>query len=428
VRTIVATALVAVLGGAAPPPSAPHDTQPWWSPSGTTIAFERHVNESEVFFTPAARGPEVDVIGAGRIRGFRPGSGELLIENGGTTSVRNADDRQVGAVPGTDASWSPDGTQIAFLAGDALDVAAASGADVRTLATGIVVPPADVTGPAWSPDGHSLAIATASAAGSALEIVPLDGSPAQLAFDGPGDNVDPAWSPDGSLLAFDRDAGGPFAVWLVAPDGTGARELEGGTANNRFPQWSPSGGRLAFISDRGGREALYTAGLDGAAQKLVDAVAPDSPARWSPDGSALAVSSAGDCGRFGISVVAATPPAVPVRRSNQCHINGTARGDTIYGTPYRDFIDGFGGNDAIFAGNGDDTVDGGAGNDAIGGGPGNDTIIGGPGNDVLSGSTGNDLIYAGPGRDKVGCGPGNDTAYVGPGDTVRDCEHVRRVR
>ena len=412
--TIAVLCLVAApVGRSASVPAPPRDVNPWWSPAGTTLAFERQSPAdaaSHVLFTPAVRGPEADVIGEGRPRGFRPGSGELLVETGGTTTVRTADDRQVGSVPGIDAAWSPDGAQIAFVAGDALEVASASGADMRQLVTG-------VSGvPAWAPDGSAVAVSTAGA----LEVVPLDGSLPRAVFAGPG--ADPSWSPDGATIAFDVNQGGRWAIWLVAPDGSGAHEAFADDADNRFPQWSPSGGQLAFLSDRSGRYGLYAGPADGTVRELLESVAPDSPPRWSPDGKALAVAATGDCGRFGITVVAAST----VRRSNLCHIDGTSGGDTIYATPYRDFISGFGGNDAIFAGNGDDTVYGGAGNDRIGGGPGNDVIWGGPGNDILSGGTGNDVIHAGPGRDRVGCGPGNDTAYIGPGDTVRDCEHVRR--
>ena len=443
--------VAALAGGAAhalvAPVAVPRDTEPWWAPQGTTLAFQRASagsGSSDVLFTPAVRGHEVDIVGPGRARGFRPGSGELLVETGSSTSVRDSTDRQVGSVPGTDATWSPDGTQIAFLEGDMLAVSAASGAGVRQLAKGIAPPTSDVTGPVWSPDGTSIAISTTSTAGSALEIVPVDGAKATVAFDGAGDNVNPSWSEDGSTLAFESDASGRWTVWLVAPDGNGAREAIGGGSNNRFPEWSPVDGRLAFISDRGGTYGLYVGLPDGPVQELIGAVAPDSPARWSPSGAALAVSSVGDCKRFGIYVVSSSPPAKPVRRSNQCLIEGTSGADFIQGTPYYDLIYGNGGNDSIFAGNGDDVVYGGPGNDKIGGGPGNDTIDGGPGNDVLSGSTGNDVIYggpgndsigggpgndtiyAGPGRDTINCGPGNDTAYIGPGDTVRGCEHVHR--
>ncbi len=428
----LATAVVAGIARAAPAPvTAPRDTDPWWSPQGTTIAFQREaptLASSDVLFAPVLRGPEVDILGAGRPRGFRPGSGELLLETGSSTSVRNASDQQIGTVPGIDATWSPDGTRIAFLQGDALSVSAANGADVQQLAHGIVPPSADVTGPVWSPDGASIVIAMASTAGSALEIVPVDGSRPHVAFDGAGANVNPSWSHDGSTLAFERNVSGRLAIWLVAPDGTGAHEAIGGTANNRFPEWSPVDGRLAFLSDRSGAYALYAGTPDGAAQELIGAVSPDAPARWSPSGNALAVSSARDCGRFGIYVVSSSPPVKPVRRSNQCRIDGTEAGDFITGTPYYDLIYGNAGNDAIFAGNGADVVYGGAGNDRIGGGPGNDVIDGGPGNDVLSGGTGNDVIHGGPGFDKIGCGPGNDTAYIGPGDTARACEHVHRSK
>jgi dipeptidyl aminopeptidase/acylaminoacyl peptidase len=333
----------------------------------------------------------------------------------------------IASVPGTDATWSPDGDRIAFLSGDALVVAAAGGADAATLATGVVPPLSDVTGPAWSPDGSAVAIAT----GSTVEVVPTDGSaPPYVVFDQPGDNVDPSWSHDGTTIAFERFADGRWSVWLVGADGMNAREApfsSGSSTNNRFPQWSPVDDRLAFLSDRSGQYALYVAAADGTTSPaLIDAVNPESPERWSSDGTRLAVSSAHDCGRFGIYVVQASGAAKPVRRTNQCRIEGGPGPDLIYGTQYGERIDGNGGNDSLFGNGGNDVINGGPGNDSIGGGAGNDVIDGGPGNDVLSGGSGNDVIHGGPGRDKIGCGPGVDTAYVGPGDTTRDCEHVWR--
>jgi Tol biopolymer transport system component len=425
VRTTIlaclAAAVAAGVAAAAAPPQVPRDTQPYWSPQGTTLAFYREAPTTEnghVLFAPAVRGAETDLLGEGRPRGFRAGGGELLVEQGTTTTIRDAGTRTLGRVDGVDAAWSPDGSRIALLQGDALATAAPDGTDVQTLATGIVPPLADSTGPAWSPDGRSIAIA----AGSAIEIVAADGSETHVAFDQPGDNVDPSWSHDGTTIAFQRFAEGRWSIWLVAPDGTDAHEATlGAAANNRYPQWNPVDARLAFLSDRGGRYALYVSTIDGTPQKLVDAVNPESPARWSPDGSMLAVSSALDCARFGIYVVRTTP----VRRTNQCRIEGTSGADVLRGTPYADRIDGNAGNDRLFGYAGNDVIDGGTGNDGIGGGTGNDVIYGGPGDDILSGSTGNDVIYAGSGRDKIGCGPGNDTAYVQRGDTVRDCEHVR---
>jgi Ca2+-binding RTX toxin-like protein len=393
------------------------------------VAFQREapgIDSSDVFFTPAVRGNEADIIGAGRARGFRPGSGDLLVETGSTTSVRDGSDRTIGGVPGIDATWSPDGAQIAFLQGDVLAVAAASGANVTSLASGIAPPPSDVTGPVWSPDGKSIAIATTSAAGSDVLVVPVDGSAPQVAFESGGENVNPSWSRDGSSLAFERSAGGRWTIWVVAPDGSGARAVLDDGANDRFPQWSPTESRIAFLSDKSGTYALYAGDPAGAAQQLIGSVVADSPARWSPSGTMLAVASVRDCKRAGIYVVGASAPARTVRRSNQCRFDGTAGADLINTTPYADIVDGHGGNDNIYTGAGNDVAYGGLGNDAIGGGPGNDVVYGGAGNDILSGGPGNDTIYGGSGRNKIGCGPGNDTAYIHKGDTVRDCEHVHR--
>ena len=437
--------LVLVLAGqlaraAAPEAAVPNDSLPYWSWDARQLAFNRESprnDDGHVLFSPAGRGAETDVVGPGLARGFRPGGGELLVQTGGVTTVRDAADRQIADVIGTDATWSPDGGRIAYLQGDALYAADATGANALLLRTGISPPAPDLTGPVWSPDGTEVAIAAAtSATTSAILAVKTDGSgDSRVLFDGAGDNVNPSWAPDDARIAFERDAAGPWTIWFVASDGSDPHEAIGGGADNRFPQFGPAPDRLAYISDRQHipgeaskfRYALYVQVFgESRSTKLVDDVHPDSPPRWSPTGAQIAVAAGEECLRWGIYVVSSEAPAQAHRRSNQCRLEGGPGGDTLEGTPYFDIVNGLGGNDYIVAGAGSDRIEGGTGNDRVAAGAGNDVVFGGPGDDTLSGGSGNDMIVGGPGKDKIGCGPGNDTASIGPGDTVRDCEHVHR--
>ena len=101
--------------------------------------------------------------------------------------------------------------------------------------------------------------------------------------------------------------------------------------------------------------------------------------------------------------------------------------DTLNGSNYADWIDGFGGNDVlnglngddfIFGREGDDTIDGGRGNDIIAGGIGNDMVNGGRGDDVLTGGADDDALNGDQGTDVLMGGTGNDTLNGGAGNDL----------
>ena len=199
-----------------------------------------------------------------------------------------------------------------------------------------------------------------------------------------------------------------------------------------LPQFSPISDTVAFLSNRNEvlpQYRLYTQTLDSTVpRRLVDDVDPASPPRWSTTAALIAVAARQECRRDGIYVTRSEIGSRVHRRSNLCRFEGTARANTITGSPYFDIINGRGGNDRLHGSGGNDAIYGENGNDTIYGGAGNDFIVGGPGNDTLYGGAGNDVIIGGNGRDRIDCGPGRDVVEgAGPLDTIsRNCETVRR--
>jgi hypothetical protein len=113
--------------------------------------------------------------------------------------------------------------------------------------------------------------------------------------------------------------------------------------------------------------------------------------------------------------------------------------DTIYGSPFDDFISGdcgvtldcyieggkdrlygYGGNDTISGNEGRDFLSGGDNDDLLNGGLDGDVIDGGLGNDSMIGDTGNDSMTGGDGSDTMVAGAGTDTIDGGTGDDVAD--------
>ncbi len=197
------------------------------------------VHEPPVGAIQMHNGP-IDVFGyIGGIRAIgTDGTRSMIVRCGG-------DCTQIGG-----ASWSPDGTRLAFDA----ECAGACGTignqyhGIRILGPDgdRLIRPEESVGPlAWSPDGTRIAFATNS-----------------------------TYSPETRTFA---PGGG---VWVMSADGSDVAELT--HANGpRTISWSPDGSRLLYVEGH----QVFILGLDGSAP--VHLVRADDAA-WSPDGDTIA--------------------------------------------------------------------------------------------------------------------------------------------
>jgi Tol biopolymer transport system component/actin-like ATPase involved in cell morphogenesis len=159
------------------------------------------------------------------------------------------------------STWSPDGTQLAYVANrggsDDLFVYDATTQTERQL-TDDDFSEAD---PAWSPTSDVI-LYTVDSGDTGLDIIRVPaggGTPSPVTAE-PGDDSDPSWSPDGTMIAFARRApadGSPVELFVMNSDGTGARRLidpafDTGSPekNDSDPSWSPDGQQIAFESAR----------------------------------------------------------------------------------------------------------------------------------------------------------------------------------
>ena len=229
----------------------------------------------------------------------------------------------------SEPSLSPDGAEIAFVAGGDIWTVAAAGGIARLLITH----PATESRPLWSPDGKQLAFVSTRTGGGDIYLFDLaSGQLARRTFSDGREQLD-AWSRDGSWLYFSSSSGdisGMNDVWRVStkggqpspvaadryasefwgapsPDGktlaitargtvsgqwwrhghshldeselwlvrgidgiTPAYERLGDAGNGKdaWPMWSPDGKTVYYMSDRGGEENLWARTIGGEAKAL----------------------------------------------------------------------------------------------------------------------------------------------------------------
>lgn len=154
--------------------------------------------------------------------------------------------------------------------------------------------PQNAKRPTLSPDGAWVAF-DGAAPGKAplsdfdIQIVRVDGTHRRTVVRSPATELDPQWSPDGSQLSFSRWSRNAdwrsSSIWIVRPDGADLRRVSRG----QLARWSPDGSLLALdVPTSGFAGDIFVLDLSsGNRQQLLATPQLEQPAAWSPDGKRL---------------------------------------------------------------------------------------------------------------------------------------------
>jgi Tol biopolymer transport system component len=203
------------------------------------------------------------------------------------------------------ATWSPDGTRLAFTrSGSPSSTGANRSVYVIGIdGTGETMLVDHAYGPAWSPDGARIAVVSDREGTDKIYLVGTDGSGLVRLTDGPKDQ-NPAWSPDGTRVAFESERSGkPILrnasdqnptlalppdtagrdIYVMQADGTGIVRLTEDPAYNVNPAWSPDGMRIAFASNRSGEFQIHVMNADGSDVRQLTRTRYNVEPSWAPD-------------------------------------------------------------------------------------------------------------------------------------------------
>ena len=282
-----------------------------WSPDGRRIAFRNWYNGNDL----------IEVMDAG-------GSNRQVLATRPQTDKDCADR--------SEPAWSPDGRTILYAASDSCD----GPHTIYAVPSDGSAPPLDGFGlgmsgmfPTFSPDGTQIAF-VGSEAGGPLGLYVADVGPAGVLAGGlharkvgpaaPSlfSSNQPRWSPDGTEIAIHTGTV-PIEtsdIVIVKADGSGQRVLASDKAFN--PNWSPDGTRVAFqrivapserFTGRPCTMRIWVSNADGSGERPLDPLTDgcDSAPRWSPDGTRLLASLIVD-NAFHVGVVSVDGPQPPV--------------------------------------------------------------------------------------------------------------------
>jgi Tol biopolymer transport system component len=186
-----------------------------------------------------------------------------------------------------DPAWSWDASKIAFAREDTIWVMDPGGTNAVSLGV-------EGRHPTWSPDGSQLAFLrgpiqfpTAQTSPGALYVMDADGSNQVNVSPGSGSqDRTPEWSPDGANIVFNTrfGASGGTVVYTTEPDGSNLVAVEGnGGLSVGWATWSPSGGQIAYSAPATGSNdyEIWIMSADGSSNdQITSVVGIDFFPRW----------------------------------------------------------------------------------------------------------------------------------------------------
>lgn len=148
-----------------------------------------------------------------------------------------------------------------------------------------------IMSPSWSPDGSQIAYVSFERGHAAVFAQSLATRQRSVLADFPGSNSAPTWSPDGKQLALVLSREGSSQLYIVRNDGKDLRRITFSEAIDTEPNFLPDGKSLLFTSDRGGSAQVYRVPTEGgSADRLTFEGANNFSPRPSPDGKSFVFS------------------------------------------------------------------------------------------------------------------------------------------
>jgi Tol biopolymer transport system component len=228
--------------------------------------------------------------------------------------------------PAPQGASRPQEPTLAFSrAGDVWTIAA-DGTGARPLLRGAYAP-------SWSPDGSQLAFVSHRAGDEEIYVARADGTGVRRLTRSPGPDLSPSWSSDGRRLAWSRNA----EIWTMNADGSGQKRVvrktkrwhehysptwhgativysstragyfnpelyavpakrlthtkgsDGVLGDDGMPDFAPNGRRIVFTSNRDGQGEIYVMNRNGSGQtRLKRRPGDDFTPRFSRDGTQIA--------------------------------------------------------------------------------------------------------------------------------------------